>query len=78
MKLIIIMIILEFILLLMKTNPYNDDNPFPKYTMGNDKNLYLNIFNFLDGGINDGKRKWLDYIDYIKDKKIRKKKIRFL
>ena len=52
----------------------NDDlNPYPKYT-GLDKNLYLNIFNFLNNGIVNGKRTWPDYIEYIQDRKFRSKK----
>ena len=57
-----------------KKHLYIDSNPFPKYTMGHDENLYLNIYNFLEGGLTNGKRKWPDYIEYIKEKKIRNKK----
>ena len=52
----------------------NDElNPYPKY-LGKDKNLYFNIFNFLNEGIINGKRKWPNYIDFIQDKKFRDKK----
>lgn len=64
-----------------KKKVYKDNtelNPYPRY-LGKDKNLYLNIFNFLNDGIINGKRKWPDYIDYILDKIFRdRKKIRIL
>ena len=47
---------------------------FPIYTSGKDKNLYDNIFNFLNNGIQNGKRTWPDYINNIKDKKERDSK----
>ena len=50
-----------------------DENPFPEY-LGLDKNLYLNIFKFLNNGIVNGKRTWPDYIEYIQDRKFRDKK----
>ena len=53
-------------------------NPFPKYILGNDENLYLNMFNFLNNGVNQGKRTWPDYIEFIRDKKIQNiKKLEF-
>ena len=53
-----------------KRHYYIESNPFPKYTIGSDENLYLNIFNFLHNGIQNGKRTWPDYIEHIKDKKV--------
>lgn len=50
---------------------YDNTNPYPKYTSGKDENLYLNIFNFLKDGINNGKRNWPKYIEAIKNKKER-------
>jgi len=47
-------------------------NPFPKYTIGKDQNLYLNIYNFLRDGVKNGKRTWPDYIENIKDKKTKR------
>ena len=41
---------------------------FPKYTNGNDPNLYDNIYKFLLNGIKDNKRTWPEYITKIKDK----------
>ena len=45
--------------------------PFPKYTTDRDEDLYFNIFKFLFNGIKNGKRTWPDYIEIIKDRKIR-------
>ena len=53
---------------------YNENNPFPIYTAGKDENLYQNIFIFLKNGINNGKRCWPDYIERIKDSKIKSNK----
>ena len=53
-----------------KKHYYIESNPFPKYTIGSDENLYLNIFNFIKNGIQNGKRTWPDYIEHIKDKKV--------
>ena len=53
-----------------KRHYYIESNPFPKYTIGSDENLYLNIFNFINNGIQNGKRTWPDYIEHIKDKKV--------
>ena len=53
-------------------------NPFPLFTADKDKDLYLNIFNFLYHGVKNGKRIWPDYIDRINDKNVRdKEKIDF-
>ena len=52
---------------------HDELNPYPKY-LGKDKNLYYNIFNFLNDGIVNGKRTWPYYIQYIQDKKFRDKK----
>ena len=49
-------------------------NPFLKYNAGNDQDLYLNIFNFLNSGKVNGKRVWPNYIENIKDKKKRDRK----
>ena len=46
-------------------------NPFPTYSHGNDENLYWNIYKFLDSGVKDGKRQWPEYIENIKDKKLK-------
>jgi len=46
----------------------NNTNPFPKYTLGDDKDLYINIFKFLKYGIRKGKRLWPNYIEIIKNK----------
>ena len=57
-------------------NQFNDNdeiNPYPRY-LGKDKNLYFNIFKFLNDGIVNGKRTWPDYIEFIQDRKFRNKK----
>ena len=54
-------------------NDAEEVNPYPKY-LGKDKDLYLNIFKFLNNGVVNGKRTWPKYIDYIHDKKFRDKK----
>ena len=56
----------------------NINNPFPIYTKGCDENLYNHIFRYLNEGIKDGKRYWPNYINDIKEKKIRdNKKLEF-
>lgn len=58
--------------LIKKTFPNRDKkNPFPLYSFGNDENLYYNIYKFLSYGVKDGRRKWPDYIEIIKDKKLK-------
>jgi len=46
-------------------------NPFPKYAYGKDKDLYLNIFNFLFDGVINGRRTWPEYIENMKDQNIK-------
>ena len=50
---------------------YKDSNPYPKYTMGKDENLYLNFYNFLKSTVGNKKRVWPDYIENTKDYKLR-------
>ena len=46
--------------------------------MGEDENLYLNIYNYLKNGLINNKRVWPNYIEEIKDKKKKdQKKIDF-
>ena len=45
------------------------NNPFPKYILGEDENLYLNIYNYLKNGLIKNKRTWPKYIEEIKDKR---------
>ena len=56
---------------------YELKNPFPKYILGEDENLYLNIYNYLKNGLIKNKRVWPNYIEEIKDKKKTKKKLIF-
>ena len=35
---------------------YDETNPFPKYILGEDENLYLNIHNYLKNGLIKTKR----------------------
>ena len=47
-----------------KIRPFpNGINPYPPYTFGKDRDLYLNIFNFLFDGVINGRRTWPDYIE---------------
>ena len=48
---------------------YESNNPYPKYILGEDENLYLNIYNFLKNGLIKNKRSWPNYIEEIKDKR---------
>lgn len=48
---------------------FNLINEYPTYTIGEDKNLYYNIYNFLNNGIKNGERCWPDYIKDLKNKK---------
>ena len=48
---------------------YDPNNPFPKYILGEDENLYLNIYNYLKNGLIKNKRTWPKYIEEIKDKR---------
>ncbi len=54
---------------IINKNYYCNSNPFPKYTNGEDENLYLNISNFLKNGLFNGERTWPEYIKNIKNPK---------
>ena len=54
-----------------KKSPYDESNPFPKYTMGKDENLYFNFYKFLKSANRKGRREWPDYILLTKDYKLR-------
>ena len=57
---------------------YENNNPYPKYVYGEDENLYLNIYNYLNNGLIKNKRVWPKYIEDIKDKRKKdEKKIDF-
>ena len=53
---------------------YDPNNPYPKYILGEDENLYLNIYNYLKNGLIKNKRSWPNYIEEIKDKRKKDKK----
>ena len=45
---------------------YDPNNPYPKYILGEEENLYLNIYNFLKNWLIKNKRTWPNYIEEIK------------
>ena len=53
---------------------YDPNNPYPKYILGEDENLYLNIYNYLKNGLIKNKRTWPNYIEEIADKKKKEQK----
>jgi hypothetical protein len=53
-----------------KSEYLHNINPYPKYTSGDDPNLYYNIYNFLKNGLVKNERCWPTYIkDINKTKK---------
>ena len=53
---------------------YEATNHYPKYKSGNDENLYINIYNYLEKGLINNKHVWPKYIEDIKDKRIKDQK----
>ena len=53
---------------------YDPKTPYTKYILGNDENLYINIYNYLEKGLIKNKRVWPKYIEDIKDKRLKDQK----